>query len=109
MLINHFPIFSNESARKSLIRKEALKKLIERFPKIKLYLHGHTHRHCIADLRSSHLPIFLDSGSTAQKEGGTWNLIDITATGCNVEVFKNTNAEGYAFWQPILKSNFKWS
>lgn len=109
ILINHFPIFSNESARKSLIRKEALKKLIQRFPKIKLYLHGHTHRHCIADLRSSHLPIFLDSGSTAQKEEGTWNLIDITATGCNVEVFKNTNAEGYAFWQPILKSNFKWS
>jgi 3',5'-cyclic AMP phosphodiesterase CpdA len=108
ILINHFPIFSNESARKSLIRKEALKKLIEKFPKIKLFLHGHTHRHCIADLRSSHLPIFLDSGSTVQKEGGTWNLIDITATGCDVEVFKNTNADRDAFWQPILKSNFNW-
>jgi 3',5'-cyclic AMP phosphodiesterase CpdA len=108
VLINHFPIFSNESSRKSLIRKEALKKLIERFPKVKLFLHGHTHRHCIADLRSSNLPIFLDSGSTAQKEGGTWNLIDITASGCDVEVFKKTDSDGYAFWQPVLKSNFKW-
>jgi len=107
ILINHFPIFSNESARKSLIRKEALKKLIEGFPKVKLFLHGHTHRHCIADLRSSHLPIFLDSGSTAQK-CGTWNLIDITAKGCDIEVFKNTDANGDVFWQPILKSNFKW-
>lgn len=108
ILINHFPIFSNESARKSLLRKEALKTVIEKFPNIKLFLHGHTHRHCIADLRNSHLPIFLDSGSTAQKEGGTWNLIDITAAGCDVEVFKNTHADGYTFWQPILKSNFKW-
>jgi 3',5'-cyclic AMP phosphodiesterase CpdA len=108
ILINHFPIFSNESSRKSLIRKDALKKLIERFPKIKLFLHGHTHRHCIADLRSSHLPIFLDSGSTAQKEGGTWNLIEITALGCEVEAFKNTNSDGYTFWHSVIKSNFKW-
>jgi 3',5'-cyclic AMP phosphodiesterase CpdA len=108
ILINHFPIFSNESPRKSLIRKDALKKLIARFPKVKLFLHGHTHRHCIADLRSSDLPIFLDSGSTAQKEGGTWNLINITTSGCEVEVFKNTNGGESAFWQPIQKSNFKW-
>lgn len=108
ILINHFPVFSNESSRKSLIRREALKKLIERFPKIKLFLHGHTHRHCIADLRSSHLPIFLDSGSTAQKEGGTWNLIDITEAGCEVEVFKNTNSERPVPWEPVLKSTFKW-
>ncbi len=106
ILINHFPIFSNESSRKSLIRKEALKALIEKFPKVKLYLHGHTHRHCIADLRNSQLPIFLDSGSTAQKEGGTWNLIDISPTGCDVEVFKNTNADGD--WQSVRKTNFKW-
>jgi 3',5'-cyclic AMP phosphodiesterase CpdA len=103
ILINHFPIFSNESYRKSLIRKEALKNLLERSPKIKLYLHGHTHRHCIADLRSSRLPIFLDSGSTARKEGGTWNLIDITPSGCRVEVFKNTT-----FWEPTQTSTFKW-
>ena len=108
ILINHFPVFSNESSRKSLIRKEALKDLLERFPKIKLFLHGHTHRHCIADLRNSRLPIFLDSGSTARKEEGTWNLIDITASGCRVEVFKNTSAEGYAFWQPIHTSTFRW-
>jgi 3',5'-cyclic AMP phosphodiesterase CpdA len=108
ILINHFPLFSNDSARKSLIRKDALKKLIERFPKIKLFLHGHTHRHCIADLRSSHLPIFLDSGSTAQKEGGTWNLIEITASGCEVEVFKNRSKDDQILWQPMIKSNFKW-
>jgi 3',5'-cyclic AMP phosphodiesterase CpdA len=108
ILINHFPVFSNESQRKSLIRKEALKKLLERFPKIKLYLHGHTHRHSIADLRGSNLPIFLDSGSTAQIKGGTWNLIDVGPTGCEVEVFKNTFRDDYTSWEPVLKSQFKW-
>ena len=108
ILINHFPLFSTEAHRKSLLRKEALKKLIERFPKIKLFLHGHTHRHCIADLRNSNLPIFLDSGSTAQKKGGTWNLIDVGPQGCNIEVFKNTYNEEYTAWEPIQKSNFKW-
>lgn len=106
ILLNHFPIFSNESPRKWLIRKEALKKLIQRFPKIKLFLHGHTHRHSIADLRNSGLPIILDSGSTAKKQGGTWNLIDITTAGCEIEVFKNSTQDG--FWQPISKTGFKW-
>jgi 3',5'-cyclic AMP phosphodiesterase CpdA len=108
IIINHFPIFSNESFRKSLIRKDALKNLMERFPKIKLFLHGHTHRHTIADLRSSNLPIFLDSGSTAQKQGGTWNLIDITSQGCEIEVFKNQKTNDSLEWHPVLKSTFKW-
>lgn len=108
ILINHFPIFSNESHRKSLLRREALVKLLERFPKIKLFLHGHTHRHCIADLRSSNLPIILDSGSAAQKEGGTWNLIDLTPQGCNIEVFKNVSGDGFSSWEPASTSHFKW-
>jgi 3',5'-cyclic AMP phosphodiesterase CpdA len=108
ILINHFPLFSNESFRKTLIRKEALRKLIERFPKVKLYLHGHTHRHTLADLRSSHLPIILDSGSASQKQGGTWNLIDITKQGCEIEVFKNLSKTHSPEWHPVLRSGFKW-
>ena len=108
ILLNHFPLFATEAQRKSLLRREALKKLIERFPKIKLFLHGHTHRHCIADLRSSNLPIILDSGSTAQKNGATWNRIDITPQGCDIEVFKSSRSQSDVLWNPISKSNFKW-
>ena len=108
ILTNHFPIFANESQRKSLLRREALQKLLERSPKIKLFLHGHTHRHCIADLRNSHLPILLDSGSAAQKNGGTWNLIDITPHGCDIEVFKNSRSNGDISWKAVSKSTFKW-
>jgi 3',5'-cyclic AMP phosphodiesterase CpdA len=108
ILMNHFPLFANESQRKSLVRKEALKHILERFPKIKLFLHGHTHRHCIADLRNSNLPIILDSGSTAKTNAGTWNLIDITAEGCDIELFKNTGHNSHPCWEAVLKSNFKW-
>jgi hypothetical protein len=76
---------------------------------VKLFLHGHSHRQCIADLRSSNLPIILDSGSTAQKHNGTWNLIDITPSGCDIEVYKNTYEHGYTSWQPVVKSQFKWA
>lgn len=108
ILINHFPLFSNDSPRKSLLRREALQKLLERSPKIKLFLHGHTHRHCIADLRCSQLPIILDSGSTAQKAKGSWNLIDITPHGCDIEVFKNSCPSGNMAWKAVSKSTFKW-
>lgn len=108
ILMNHFPLFCNESRRKELVRKEALRKLLERFPQVKLYLHGHSHRHCIADLRSSNLPIILDSGSTAQKKGATWNLIEITDKGCSVEVYKNQSNPTSFPWEPVLKSHFQW-
>ena len=104
VLVNHFPIFSNESSRKSLLRKEALKAVIERHPQIKLFLHGHTHRHCIANLQNSGLPIIVDSGSIAQNESGSWNLIDITPHGCEIEAYKIQNGS----WHPSQKSHFQW-
>jgi 3',5'-cyclic AMP phosphodiesterase CpdA len=109
ILINHFPLFANESQRKSLLRREALQRILEKFPSVKLFLHGHTHRHCVADLRGSSLPIILDSGSAAQKNVGTWNLIEITSDGCSVEAFKNIHKEGSTSWEPFLKSTFQWA
>lgn len=90
ILINHFPFFEVEKG-KSLQRSEQLLALIQRYPQIKLYLHGHTHRHIIADLRNSALPIVLDSGCTAYKSGATWNLIDITEQGCDITAYTEIN------------------
>lgn len=106
ILANHFPIFANESERKSLLRREALKSLLERFSKIRLFLHGHTHRHSIADLRASNLPIILDSGSASHKKNGSWNLIDISTSGCEVEVFKKNPAS--SIWERTHTQQFKW-
>lgn len=87
ILMNHFPFFEMER-KKSLERSKQLFTLIQRYPQIKLYLHGHTHRHIIADLRKSALPIIADSGCTAYRPCPTWNLIDIREQGCDITVYK---------------------
>ncbi len=61
ILLNHYPFFQNDDPRRCLKRGEALQKLIQDHPQIRLYLHGHTHRNTVADLRPNQLPIILDS------------------------------------------------
>lgn len=88
LLFNHFPFFQNDLPRRNLLRGEKLQKIIQRDTRIRLYLHGHTHRHTVADLQASSLPIVLDSGSCAQGKKGAWNLIDIQANGCQVSTYR---------------------
>jgi len=90
ILINHFPFFETQKD-KSLHRSEQLCALIRRTPQIKLYLHGHTHRHIIADLRQSALPIIVDSGCSVHKKSATWNCIDIGEKGCDITVYNKTH------------------
>lgn len=108
ILMNHFPIFSNESFRKGLVRKEALCKLLESAPQIRVYLHGHTHRQSVADLRNSSLPIVVDSGSTAQKNSLSWNLIKIGGNQCSVETFRGRKGDNSYSWEAFSVSHFQW-
>ena len=77
ILLNHFPFFQNDPANKQLLRGEALKALLAKHPNVLLYLHGHTHRQTIADLRPSGLPIISDTGSTPHKKGGACHLFSL--------------------------------
>jgi 3',5'-cyclic AMP phosphodiesterase CpdA len=88
VLFNHYPFFQNDAPKKRLLRGEALEALIRRHPRIRLYLHGHTHRHTIADLQPNGLPVILDSGSCAQGPKGAWNLIDLNEKGCDVTAYR---------------------
>lgn len=108
IMLNHFPLFTNESTRKELVRKEALKQLLSQFPNVRLFLNGHTHRHSIADLRASQLPLILDSGSTAYKHSGTCNLIRIGTQGCAVEAFKRTLSATNSDWKSFSSAHFTW-
>lgn len=88
ILANHFPLFDQESPRKSLKRSNSLRTLILKYPQIVFYLHGHTHAHCIADLRESQLPIILDCGCTPHKATGAFHIIEIGKEHYNVKVFR---------------------
>jgi 3',5'-cyclic AMP phosphodiesterase CpdA len=111
ILANHFPFFDQESPRKTLARSGDLRALLQKFPNIKLYLHGHTHRHCLADLRASGLPIISDSGSTSHRVRGAWNLIDISSKGCDFQVFKwhASETESTPHWRPVSQAAFHWN
>lgn len=108
ILMNHFSLFSEPSFRKNLIRKEALRSLLQRNPCVKIFLHGHTHRHSTSDLRASHLPLILDSGSTAKVQGGSWNFIEITDQDCIIESFKRNDSPFDVLWEPFAKNTFSW-
>ena len=106
ILANHFPLFNNDGPRKALKRASALQEQLQKFPNVKLYLHGHTHRQCIADLRANNLPIVLDSGSASHCERGSWNLIEISPQGCQVQTFQYDLP--HLRWQPAKQAAFEW-
>lgn len=102
ILLNHFPFFQHDDPKHCLIGAERLRTVIESYPNIKLYLHGHTHRHSIADLRPSGLPILLDSGCPIQKSHATWNLIDLDDKQCSVKAYQ---WNGFS-WEPFSEKSF---
>jgi 3',5'-cyclic AMP phosphodiesterase CpdA len=103
ILLNHYPFFSQESPKRALKRGENLESLIRHHPNICLYLHGHTHRHSIANLQPDGLPIVLDSGSSCLKRGGSWNLIDLNENGCMVTPYFFSNS-----WEEQKPHEFVW-
>lgn len=103
ILVNHFPCFDTDGPRKALARSAALRELLMLHPKVKLYLSGHTHRHAIGDLRPSNLPIVVDSGSTAHRHLGSFNLIEIERESCEIQPYFWKES----VWQPSEKRNFK--
>lgn len=103
-VLNHYPFFQNDETRRTLERGEALMELIQKDKRIQLYLHGHTHRHTIADLQPNNLPVILDSGSCAKKNKGTWNLIDLQPNGCEISVYTWNKA-----WQKTRTEIFEWT
>lgn len=103
LLVNHFPFFQNDQPKRRLKRGTILEEILQNEPNIQLYLHGHTHRRCVADLRPNKLPIILDSGSTAYK-CGSWNLIDLTENNCTLKVFGWNDTS----WSEIENHEFRW-
>ena len=104
ILLNHFPFFENDPALHRLNGGERLRNLLERFPNVCLFMHGHTHRHLIADLRPNGLPIILDSGCLVKKPQGTWNLIEVTDQGCKIDAWRWNGS-----WEIFKEASFSWT
>ncbi len=88
IVMNHFPFFQNGRKKNLLVHGDRLQSLLKKYPNIKMYLHGHTHRKCIADLRVSNIPIVLDCGTVGDKKIASWNLLDINENSFKVSTFE---------------------
>jgi len=107
ILCSHYPYIDIEQRPKhALQRGEALEALLLRHPQVVLYLHGHTHRHTLADLRETGLPITLDAGSVSLRENPTYNLIDMTRDGCEIEAMRGTWRGNHTEWAPFKSERF---
>ncbi|MCB1106908.1 MAG: YkgJ family cysteine cluster protein [Chlamydiia bacterium] len=103
LLVNHFPFFDHDLPRRRLIRGEKLHALISHYPNVQIYLHGHTHRHTIADLRPNDLPLILNSGSTGHKKG-SWNQLDLEGKSLKLTVNRWDEE-----WKEIKKHSFSFT
>lgn len=103
LLVNHFPFFQHDKPHRRLIRGEKLRSILSMHRNVQLYLHGHTHRRTIADLRPNKLPLILDSGSTGHREG-SWNLMELDATSLNLTAHTWDNG-----WKPTERQTFSFT
>lgn len=104
IILNHYPLFPHEKEFRTLQRSESLRNLLSSYPNAVLYLHGHTHRHCVIDLRKVNLPIILDSGSISHTENGFFNFIDIRDDSCVVSVYKSQPS-----WKKTIQKEYSWN
>ncbi len=88
LVLNHYSFLNNDRPTRSLRRAAALEQIVSQDPRIKLYLHGHTHRNIVANLQPAGLPIVLDGGCVADTRRGSWNLITLEDTYCRVDVYR---------------------
>lgn len=103
LVFNHYPFFPQASSRRNLEGRKDLQKRLEEFPQIVLYLHGHTHRHVIANLQPSNLPIVLDSGCLVDQKRGSWNLIDLQEDRCIITAYQY-----HEQWKPFRQETIEW-
>ncbi len=98
ILINHFPLIQDAASRKILKRRDVLINILRNNPKVKIYLHGHTHLFNVEDYQKEKLPLMIGSGCTSHKKIGSWNLIEIDdENNCQIKQY-NWNFEKK--WHP---------
>ena len=106
IIMNHFPLFNHESARRRMNGSEMLRKTLSHYPQVKLYLHGHTHKQNISDLRKNHLPIVADSGSLSHVTNSSWNLFELFPSSCSVSIYKKTAPKT---WNRLKNFTYPWN
>lgn len=96
---NHFPLYSSSNFRHNLKKTKRLQKILQSFPQVKLYLHGHIHKPNYQEGKQFHLPLVLNSGSISHLPGGTFYIIELFLSGCTIKRYRLQNDKKLNDWQ----------
>ncbi len=85
IISNHFPLLHKASKKKLLKRREALLKILQKYPNIKLYLHGHTHK--LSIIKKKNLPYMICCGCSSHKKNASFNILKIEDNSCLIQSY----------------------
>jgi 3',5'-cyclic AMP phosphodiesterase CpdA len=104
-LFTHYPFLQNDEPRRELARASDLEQIIQNDSRIKVYLHGHSHRQVMANLQPSNLPLILDPGCVSHEKTASFHLLEILPSGMKVELYRLQSSA----WQKIKEETFEWT
>ncbi len=100
---NHFPLYPAGRPKHDLERGGELLELLQRFPQVKLYIHGHDHAPYI---RKGRIPA-INAGSCARKKSGSFYILDLHDSQCDVTRYAYTPTLKPFQWQIDLQQTIE--
>lgn len=89
IMASHFP-YDYLKPRAELTRGEHLKKIVTNNPKIRIYMHGHRHKHRIEEGENGLLTI--DSGCISLTNESSFNLLELNQEECIITLYSYQNS-----------------
>lgn len=96
---NHFPLYPAGRPKHDLERGDALLALLQRYPQVKLYLHGHDHKPYIRKKRI----LALNAGSCARTKGGSFYLLELSREECDLKRYAYSPNKQPFHWEVDLE------
>jgi predicted phosphodiesterase len=89
----HYPFEKFRFPKAHLERGHILEEILANDKRIRIYLHGHRHNPRIEQAQNM---ILADSGSISLKKSSSFNLLEFSATKCEIVPYQHTNND----WRP---------
>ncbi|SPN74007.1 3',5'-cyclic adenosine monophosphate phosphodiesterase CpdA,cyclic 3',5'-adenosine monophosphate phosphodiesterase,Calcineurin-like phosphoesterase [Chlamydia serpentis] len=77
VIANHYPLLSSRHSYHDLINNTLLKNVLNKYNKVRLYLHGHEHQATIYSCADASPSCILNSGSISLPTNGRFHIIDL--------------------------------
>ncbi|ANH78695.1 metallophosphoesterase family protein [Candidatus Chlamydia sanziniae] len=77
IIANHYPLLSSSKSQHNLINHDLLQQMLQKYPQVQLYLHGHEHRAAVYSCKDNSPAYILNSGSISLPSNARFHIIDL--------------------------------